>query len=116
MRIPGFSARNILLALVVLLVAAIALLRLRGHELAAYRIQAQPLEQTVVATGRVISTSRAQVGSEVTGTVRARRASEGDHVQPGDVLAELYAEDLQARVREAEAALQQLQRATRLIE
>lgn len=113
MRIPGFSARNILLALAVLLVAVIALSRLRGPELPAYRIQAQPLVQTVVATGRVISTSRAQVGSEVTGTVRERRVSEGDRVQPGDVLAELSAGDLQARVREAEAALQQLQRATR---
>lgn len=113
MRIPGFSARKILLAVVALLVAAIALSRLRGPELPAYRIQAQPLVQTVVATGRVISTSRAQVGSEVTGTVKERRVSEGDRVQPGDVLAELSADDLQARVREAEAALQQLQRATR---
>mgnify|MGYP005811171633 CR=1 FL=1 len=110
---PRFPVRNILLPLAVLLVVAVVVLRLRGPELAAFRIQAQPLVQTVVATGRVISTSRAQVGSEVTGTVRQRRVSEGDRVQPGDVLAELHAEDLQARVREAEAALQQLQRTTR---
>ncbi len=39
----------------------------------AYRVEKRPLVQTVVATGRVISASRVQVGSEITGTVRERR-------------------------------------------
>jgi HlyD family secretion protein len=97
-------------------VAAIAVfltLRLRGPELPGYRIRAQPLVQTVVATGRVISTSRAQVGSEITGTVLERRVQEGDRVKSGDVLAVLRSGDLAARVREAEAALHQLQQSTR---
>jgi len=102
------------LALVaVVIVALYAGLRLRGPELPGYRIETRPLQQTVVATGRVISTSRTQVGSEVTGTVLERRVREGDLVEPGDVLVVLRSDDLDALVREAEAALRQLQQASR---
>jgi len=61
----------------------------------------------------VVAVSRAQVGSPVTGVVVERRVREGDVVQPGDVLAVLRADDLEAAVREAEAALAQLQQSTR---
>lgn len=79
----------------------------------AYEVSAAPLLQTVVATGRVTAVSRAQVGSAVTGTVLERRVQEGDRVRPGDVLAVLRADDLEAAVREAEAALAELQQSTR---
>ncbi|HEU4590001.1 MAG TPA: efflux RND transporter periplasmic adaptor subunit, partial [Steroidobacteraceae bacterium] len=85
----------------------------RGPVLPGYRIESGPLVQNVVATGRVIATSRAQVGSEITGTVRERRVKEGDTVKSGDVLVTLRSEDLLARVREAEAALRQLGSAVR---
>lgn len=85
----------------------------RGPALPAYQVTARPLVQTVVATGRVAALSRAQVGSAVTGVVLERRVREGDRVRPGDVLAVLRADDLEAAVREAEAALAQLQQATR---
>ena len=85
----------------------------RGPVLAGYQLQAQPLVQTVVATGRVVAVSRAQVGSPVTGVVVERRVREGDTVAPGDVLAVLRADDLEAAVREAEAAFAQLQQARR---
>lgn len=85
----------------------------RGPLLAGYQVQARPLVQTVVATGRVVAVSRAQVGSPVTGVVVERRVREGDVVAPGDVLAVLRADDLEAAVREAEAALAQLQQSTR---
>jgi HlyD family secretion protein len=98
---------------VVVIAALLVIPRLRGPELPGYRIESRPLVQTVVATGRVISTSRVQVGSEVTGTVRERRVKEGDVVKPGDVLIVLGADDLVAAVREAEAALSQLQVSTR---
>jgi HlyD family secretion protein len=107
------SLRNLLVLLPVLAALWFTLARLRGPELPGYRVEARPLVQMVVATGRVISTSRAQVGSEITGTVRERRVREGDVVKPGDVLAVLRADDLQAKMREAEAALRQLQAATR---
>jgi HlyD family secretion protein len=86
---------------------------LRGPALAGYQVTARPLVQTVVATGRVAAVSRAQVGSPVTGVVLERRVKEGDLVQPGDVLAVLRADDLEAAVREADAALAQLQQSTR---
>ena len=87
--------------------------KVRGPALDGYEVVARPLVQTVVATGRVVAVSRAQVGSPVTGVVVERRVQEGDAVQPGDVLAVLRADDLEAAVREAEAALAQLQQSTR---
>lgn len=86
---------------------------LRGPAVAGYEVTARPLVQTVVATGRVVAVSRVQVGSEVTGVVVERRVKEGDVVQPGDVLAVLRSDDLEAAVREAEAALVELQESTR---
>jgi HlyD family secretion protein len=87
--------------------------KMRGPALVGYKVAAQPLVQTVVATGRVMAVSRAQVGSPVTGVVVTRHVREGDVVQSGDVLAVLRADDLEAAVREAEAALAQLQQSTR---
>ena len=101
------------LALAVLLLAAWALAAYRGPQLEGYRVEARPLVQTVVATGRVVAVSRARVGSPVTGVVVERRVEEGQRVQPGDVLAVLRAEDLQAAVREAEAALAELRESRR---
>jgi HlyD family secretion protein len=86
---------------------------LRGPALPAYEVTARPLVQTVVATGRVVAVSRAQVGSPVTAVVLERRVREGDVVRPGDVLAVLRADDLEAAVREAQAALDELQQSTR---
>ena len=110
------SRRLRLAAALVLVVAALGWLllgKLRGPELAAYEVTARPLVQTVVATGRVVAVSRAQVGSPVTGVVLERRVQEGDAVQPGDVLAVLRADDLEAQAAEADAALDQLRRSTR---
>jgi len=86
---------------------------MQGPVLAGYPITAQPLVQTVVATGRVAAISRAQVGSPLTGVVIERRVKEGDVVAPGDVLAVLRADDLVAALNEAEAALVELQQSSR---
>ena len=96
------------------LVAGWLLLRWwQGPTVPAYRLESRPLVQNVVATGRVISTSRTQVGSEITAVVVERRVREGDAVAPGDLLIVLRADDLAARVREAEAALRELTDARR---
>ena len=87
--------------------------KVRGPVFDGYQVSSRPLVQTVVATGRVVAVSRAQVGSPVTGVLLERRVQEGDAVQPGDVLAVLRADDLDATMREAEAALAQLQQSTR---
>lgn len=111
------KSRRIRLAAALVLVAAalgwLLLGKLRGPELEAYEVTARPLVQTVVATGRVVAVSRAQVGSPVTGVVLERRVQEGDAVQPGDVLAVLRADDLEAQAAEADATLDQLRRSAR---
>lgn len=86
--------------------------KLRGPALAGYEVTTRPLVQAVVATGRVMAVSHAQVGSEITGVVVERRVQEGDSVKPGDILAVLRADDLEAAVRETEAALTELQQST----
>jgi HlyD family secretion protein len=111
MRLP--AKWLIVVPVLVVLAAFIAWRTLRGPELPGYVLAKGPLLQTVVATGRVISTSRVQVGSEITATVVERRRKEGDRVKPGDVLVVLRADDLAARVREAGAALQELLATTR---
>jgi len=104
----------LLLPLLVIPIAAALLYRYwQGPLLPGYRLELHPLVQEVVATGRVISTSRSQIGSEITGVALERRVQEGDRVQAGDVLVTLRSDDLSARVREAEAALTSLRRSTR---
>ena len=109
--------RRLLLVAVICLVVSVLgwmlVQKIRGPTLTGYEVVLRPLVQTVVATGRVVAVSRAQVGSPVTGVVVERRVKEGDVVRPGDVLAILRADDLEAAVREAEAALAQLQQSTR---
>ncbi|MFC4621465.1 efflux RND transporter periplasmic adaptor subunit [Comamonas nitrativorans] len=87
--------------------------KMRGPVLPAYEVAVQPLVQTVVATGRVSAVSRAQVGSSITGIVRERRVREGDQVRPGDVLAVLQSDVQEAELRQARAALAELQHSTR---
>jgi len=109
-RLPILPA---LAALAAFLLAWMLVQSFRGPQLDGYQVDTRPLVQTVVATGRVVAVSRAQVGSAVTGVVLERRVQEGDRVQPGDILAVLRADDLEASVREAEAALAQLEQSTR---
>ncbi|MDZ4730813.1 MAG: efflux RND transporter periplasmic adaptor subunit [Xanthomonadales bacterium] len=109
-------SRRVIAAIAVValvLLAFVLISHWQGPRLAAYQVQAQPLVQTVVATGRVVSVSRAQVGSQISGVVLERRVREGDRVEAGDVLAVLRADDLEANVHEAEAALAQLQQSSR---
>lgn len=80
----------------------------QGPELAGYQLEERSLVQRVVASGEVASQSLAQVGSEITGVVKARHVREGDSVEAGDLLLELRDEELQARLSEAQVALQQL--------
>jgi len=108
--------RFVLVAALVIAVGVVgwvAVQKLRGPAMDGYQVVSRPLVQTVVATGRVVAVSRAQVGSPITGVLLERRVQEGDVVKPGDVLAVLRADDLEAAAREAEAALAQLQQSTR---
>ena len=99
--------------LLVLALGGIGAQKMAGPRLDAYQVVAQPLVQTVVATGRVTAPARVRVASPITGVVLQRRVREGDRVRPGEVLAVLRADDLQAQVRQARAALTELQQSTR---
>ena len=85
----------------------------QGPLVAAYQLKTIDLTQNVVATGRIVSTSRVQVNTEIAGVVLERRVREGDRVNAGDVLIVLRADDLAAKAQEAQASLEQLQRARR---
>ncbi len=85
----------------------------QGPQVEGYVINAMPLVQTVVATGRVVTESRAQISSEITAVVLERRVEEGDAVLPGDILLVLRADDIAAQLRQAETALTALASSTR---
>ena len=100
--------KYIVLILLLLLVAFGVFRWWQGPQVTGYTLELMPLVQSVVATGQVITVSRAQVGSEVTGVVLERRVKEGDRVKPGDLLVVLKSDELAAQVRQAEVALNEL--------
>ena len=65
--------------------------------------------QTVVASGRVETPHRVDIGVQVTGTVARVPVAEGQSVAAGATLIELEATELRAAVRQAELAVQQAQ-------
>ena len=100
---------KILLIILLLLAVGFALFRWwQGPVLPSYTLSTMPLIQNVVATGRVATVSRAQVGSEISGVVLERWVTEGDQVKPGDLLVVLKSDELLAQVRQAELALTEL--------
>ena len=105
---------TILLGLVVLLVVGFLGWRIwQGPAVPVVRVERTDLVQNVVAAGRVITTSRAQVGVEITGIVQQRHVTEGDRVRPGDLLLTLRSDELAARLAEAQAALDNLRASRR---
>jgi len=67
------------------------------------------LVQTVVASGRVETPHRLDIGVQIIGTVRRVPVSEGQQVVAGDVLVELEAAELAATGRQADVAVLQAQ-------
>lgn len=115
LKLPAFLRSRILLIAVVLALLAgwVGLRFWQGPEVDGYLIQSTALVQTVVASGRVESVSRARISSEIAGLVLERRVEEGDRVEPGQVLLRLRDDLLQAQLGQAEAALEQLETCTR---
>ena len=107
MRVVRYKSMVIIILLI--LATGFALFRWwQGPLLSGYTIASTPLVQTVVATGRVETVSRAQIGSEITGVVLKRLVQEGDQVSQGDLLLVLKSDELSAQVRQAEVALTEL--------
>ncbi len=92
-------------ALLVAVACMIIWQKWRGPEIRAYRVESHPLIQQVVATGRVASDDRADIGSEITAVVKERLVDRGQTVQKNEVLIVLSADQLKAQEQEAQAAL-----------
>lgn len=68
-------------------------------------LSARPIEQHLVATGRVTTRERIQVGALVGGTVAEVLVREGDRVEAQQPLVRLTGDEAQAMVANAEAAV-----------
>ena len=106
----SFSKRRLLFGAVVLLVvAAVFTVKLKGKQVVGIPVERRDLLQTVVTTGRVTSLARVEVSSQIIGSVAAVRVEAGDRVKAGQIL-------LQLRDDEARAALDQSQAVVRELE
>ncbi|WP_414479038.1 efflux RND transporter periplasmic adaptor subunit [Psychrobacter sp. LV10R520-6] len=104
----------VVIGILLMLAAGSAVFRWwQGPLLPSYTVISRPLVQTVVATGRVVTVSRTEVGSEITGVVLKRLVEEGDQVAKGDLLLVLRSDEVAAQVRQAEATLSELATSTR---
>jgi HlyD family secretion protein len=70
------------------------------------RVERGDLAKSVVATGKIEPLSRVEIKSKASGIIKTLLVNVGDTVREGQVLIELDKENLEARVREARAAVQ----------
>ena len=69
------------------------------------KVEKGDLAKSVVATGKIEPITKVEIKSKASGIVKKLYVEYGDHVKAGQVLAELDKEQIQAQVRESEAAL-----------
>ena len=69
--------------------AALVFLRARGPAVAVAVARTRPIEQHVVASGRVLAPARINVASSVGGLVLTVAVAEGQHVKRGDLLVQI---------------------------
>ncbi|MFZ6758695.1 efflux RND transporter periplasmic adaptor subunit [Undibacterium sp. Ji50W] len=117
----GFlNRRNVLTGILAILtlvvIAYFARPLLFGAKVKVYQLQRGELIQTVVASGRVETPARVDIGAQVTGRVANVPVKEGQTVKAGALLIELEAADetaalelAQANVHQAEIKIKQLQ-------
>lgn len=97
-----------LLIPVLLAIAGIAYLgvqRALGPKIEVSLAKREDLVQTVVATGRVITPARIELGAVAVGTIAKVNAREGERVAAGTVLANLKDDEQRAAVAQARATL-----------
>lgn len=98
------------------LVAAGALFA-RGKSVDVIEARQSDLTQTVVASGRVMTPVRVQIGSVMVGTIATLKAREGDRVSAGEAIATLRDDEQRAALAQARAVLEEAEaRVTQLKE
>lgn len=101
-------AGRLLVAAALLLTAVLVGPRLlQGPEVAVLSVMQRDFVQSVVASGRIETPHRVDVGVQVTGTVRRVPVAEGQVVAAGAALIELEASEWQASATQAALAAQQ---------
>ena len=75
-----------------------------------------PIQQSVVATGRISSSARIELGAQATSTVERVLVREGDRVKVGQLLVQLRDDEAEAAVTQARAALAEARAKIRQIE
>ena len=100
---------KLLLGLLALLLGVALLRWWMGPLVQTEAVQRRDLLQTVVASGRVETPHRVDIGAQITGTVARVPVAEGQTVKAGDVLIELVSSELQSAKRQAELAVTQAQ-------
>ncbi len=80
-----------------------------GPQVQTEAVQRRDVLQTVVASGRVETPHRVNIGAQITGTVARVPVSEGQTVKAGDVLIELVSTELQSARLQAQQAVVQAQ-------
>ena len=79
--------------------------KLRGPVVDVAVVQAGPIEQSIVVSGRVQAPNRIEIGSVITGRVVKVLVEEGAKVEPGQALIQLETAELQAALAQADAAV-----------
>lgn len=110
--VGGLRQRRGLIAAIAITLSVVLLgigYRLLGPRLPAHTVSRNDLVQTIVASGRVETPQRVDIGSQITGTVAAIPVAEGQVVKARQLLISLEDSEAQAAVEQARAAVTQAQ-------
>ncbi|WP_158272861.1 efflux RND transporter periplasmic adaptor subunit [Limnohabitans sp. T6-5] len=100
---------HMLVGVALLLAAAVGGRWWMGPQVEALSVVRRDLVQTVVATGRVQTPHRVDIGAQITATVARVGVTEGQKVRQGEVLIELVSTELNALQQQADMAVVQAQ-------
>jgi HlyD family secretion protein len=84
--------------------AVVAWVVLRPPAVPAVQVQSAPLVRSLQFSARVVTLSRVELGSTLTGRVLAVSVDEGDLVRPGQLLVQLEEDELRAALAQSVAA------------
>ena len=101
------SSKWIAASIAALALAYLAFIEVAGPRIDAARVMRRDVVQTVVASGRVVTPYRVDVGAQIVGKVTEVPVEQGQSVSAGQVLIVLDAAEARAGVKQAEVAVAQ---------